>query len=149
MRNGGEITGMTANNESDNDKIHRVVVSILALVTGVIAAALTLLFVILVARTYGTNADVTVLAILLSMTGSFALFFTVVAFQAITSAVRPRPELMTLTGWRVIAGALAITALVCGVLYHWIAILVPMSLALVCLSRDSKVREWLQALGSQ
>jgi len=123
------------------------VVGIITVVTSIIGFGLILLFVLLSAKTLGSNADSSVAGLILSLIGSFAMFFAVISFQGATFLFKPRSELMTLAGWRSLAAALVLLGLVCAASFHWFAFVVPASIALFCLLREPRVQEWLQLLG--
>src|ERR1051325_3093834 len=122
----------------------RLVVGGLALFSGVVALALVALFIILVVKVVNAGPDRSIAGLILSVIGSFAVFFAVIAVQGTTSALKPRGELMSLAAWRLLAATLALIGISCAVAFHWFAIMLPLAMAIICLWREPKVREWLR-----
>lgn len=126
---------------------HRVVLGALALFSGLVALGLVALFALLVERATGASADRSIAGLILSLIGSFAVFFAVVFVQSTTSALHPRTELMSLIAWRLLAATLVLIGIAFAVAFHWFAIALPLTMALICLLREPKVLKWLRVLG--
>jgi hypothetical protein len=126
---------------------HRVVLGVLALFSGVVTLALVALFILLAEKATGPAADRSIAGLILSLVGSFAVFFAVISVQGTTSAVKPRRELMSLVAWRLLYTTLVLIGIGCAIAFHWFAIVLPLAMALICLLREPKVQEWLRALG--
>ena len=127
--------------------VSRMTVGILTLVMGAIAVALLLVLVFAVVKIDIFGAYRLAIGAFLSIAGSFALFFSAIAFQGVTFVFRPRDELMSIRGWRFLALTLALLAGVCAIAFHWVALLVPLIMALICLLKDPMVREWIHVFG--
>lgn len=124
---------------------HRAVVGIFAVVASAIAVALAALVTLLVARAgFSTEPK---FGVVLSLTGSFAVFFAVIAVQATTFVLKPRGELMPLASWRILAGTLALVGVACAFVFHWIAIMSWLAMALFCLLKEPKAQAWIRKLG--
>jgi hypothetical protein len=126
---------------------HRVVLGVLALFSGVVAIALVALFALLAGKAAGAAADRSIAGLMLSLIGAFAVFFAVIFVQGTTSALKPRPELMSLVAWRLLAVTLVFIGIACAVAFHWFSIVLPLTMATICLLREPKVQEWPRALG--
>jgi len=124
---------------------NRVVVGVFAVVASVVAVALACLVTLLIARA-GFSTEPKFGAVL-ALTGSFAVSFAVIAVQATTFLLTPRSELMPLASWRILAGTLVLTGVACAVLFHWVAMLSWLAMALFCLLKDPRVQAWIRKLG--
>jgi hypothetical protein len=124
---------------------NRGLVGTFAIVTGAIAIALASLLVLLISRA-GIRFE-PMFGVVLSLASSFTVFFGVIAIQGTTFVLKPRGELMPLTSWRVLAATLALIGLVCAVVFHWIAIAFPLTMALFCLLKEPRVQGWIRKLG--
>lgn len=124
---------------------HRVVVGIFAVLSGVIVIALASLVVLLVQRA-GWSTDPK-FGVVLSLISSFIVFFTVIAVQTTSFVLKPRSELMPLAGWRILAGVLVLIGVVAALLFHWIAMLTWLAMALFCLLKEPRVQAWIRNLG--
>ena len=138
---------MTEDTASSNKTAHRAIVGGVVFAAGVIAIGLISLFVLLAAKISGSNTDHSVAGVILSLIGTFAVFFSVISIQGATFALKPRAELMSLVGWRILVATLILIGLACAVLFHWVALMLPVAMALICLLREPRVQEWLRALG--
>ena len=136
----------TKHHVSETGPAPRLVVGIVTLVTGLIALGLIILFVLLVEKTSGLSKDRPIAGLVLSLIGSFAVFFSIVSIQGTSFLFKPRPELMSLAGWRSVAATLIVIGLVCAVTFHWLALMLPATMALICLLREPTVQRWLRAL---
>jgi hypothetical protein len=82
---------------------------------------------------------------LLSMSGSFALFFSVVAWRAL-SVGKDSGELMSTVRWRGLAASMLVVALLTVVFGHWVGALVPTFIGFFCLFKDPWFRELLNVI---
>ena len=76
----------------------------------------------------------------------FVLFFGVVAFRGLATLISDSGEVMTIRGWRLLAALLFLCGMVGLVYSHWVALLLPVSMALICLLKDKWVMEKLNSL---
>jgi len=123
----------------------RVVVAIFALFAISIAIALSALIALMIARG-GLNSDPKV-GVILSLIASFVVFFGVIGVLAVSVLLKPRTELMPVSGWRLLSASLATLGAASAIAYHWIAVLPWFAMALICLLKDPKAQTWLRRLG--
>jgi hypothetical protein len=138
---------MSEKNASGTKSAPRLVVAILTAVTTILCLGLIFLFALLAAKTPGSSADRSIVGVILSLIGSFAVFFAVISIQGTTFLFKARLELLSLAGWRLLAATLILLGLACALSFHWIALVLPTTVALICLLRDPKVQAWLRFLG--
>ena len=135
-------------NDPETRPAPRLVVGILTVVTSTIGLGLILLFVLLAAKTSVSSADRSIAGLILSLIGSFAVFFAAISIQGTTFLFKPRSELMPLAGWRLLAATLVLVGVVCAASFHWFALVLPATMALICLLREPRVQTWLRLLGN-
>ncbi|SRR6266436_3867603 len=124
---------------------HRVVVGIFAVIAGAITVALASLATLLIARAgFSTEPK---FGVVWSLIASFTVFFAVIAVQATTFVLTPRGELMPLAGWRILASALALLGVACAFVFHWVAMVSWLTMALFCLLKEPKAQAWTRKLG--
>lgn len=124
---------------------NRVVVAILALFALSVAVALGALIALLIARG-GLNSDPKV-GVILSLIASFVVFFGAIGVLAVSVLLKPRTELMPISGWRLLSGSLATLGVASAIAYHWVAVFPWFAMALICLLKDPKAQAWLRRLG--
>jgi hypothetical protein len=124
---------------------HRVVVGTFAVIAAAIAIALASVLILLVART-GFRSE-PMYGLVLSLACSFTVFFAVIAVQATSFVRKPRAELMPVGRWRVLSASLALIGVAGAVVFHWVAILFPLTIALFCLLKEPRVEAWIRTLG--
>jgi hypothetical protein len=129
----------------DQSTAPRAVVGTFAVVAGAIAIAFAFLLVLLVARA-GFRSE-PIYGLVLSLASSFTVFFAVIAVQATSFVLKPRLELMPVRRWRVLAASLALIGVACAVVFHWVALLFPLAMALFCLLKEPKVEAWIRSRG--
>jgi hypothetical protein len=129
----------------DQSTAPRAVVGTFAVVAGAIAIAFAFLLVLLVARA-GFRSE-PIYGLVLSLASSFTVFFAVIAVQATSFVLKPRLELMPVRRWRVLAASLALIGAACAVIFHWIALLFPLTMALFCLLKEPRVEAWIRSRG--
>jgi hypothetical protein len=71
----------------------------------------------------------------------------VIAVQATSFVLAPRRELMPLASWRVLAGALALAGVACALVFHWVAMLLWLCMALVCLLKEPRAQAGIRRMG--
>jgi hypothetical protein len=85
--------------------------------------------------------------LVLSLASSFTLFFAVIAVQATSFVLKPRLELMPVGRWRVLSASLALIGVAGALVFHWVALLFPLTMALFCLLKEPKVEAWIRSVG--
>lgn len=124
---------------------HRVIVALLALFALSVAVALGALIALLIERG-GWSSDPKV-GVILSFIASFVVFFGAIGVLAVSVLLKPRTELMPISGWRLLSGSLATLGVFSAVAYHWVAVLPWFAMATICLLKDPKAQAWLRRLG--
>ena len=122
----------------------RAVVGIIAVVAGAIALAIAGMLILLVQRA-GIRFE-PMFGVILSLAGSFTVFFAVVAIQGVTFVLKPRGELMSLASWGVLAATLVLIGVACAIVFHWVAVLFPLAMALSCSLKEPRVQTWIRTL---
>jgi hypothetical protein len=119
-----------------------VVVGIVAVFALSVAISLGALIALLIARV-GLSSD-PMFGLVLSLIASFVVFFGAIGVLAISVLVRPRAELMSLRGWRLLSASLAIFGVAAALAFHWVALVPWVAMALICLFKDPKAQAWLR-----
>lgn len=82
--------------------------------------------------------------LLLSFPLTFALVFGILAWRGFASINVVGPAL-TVPGWRIVAALCVLIGLMAGAV-NWVGMLLPFSVAVVCLQADPKVRKFFMSL---
>jgi hypothetical protein len=124
---------------------NRVAVAIIALFALLIAVSLGTLIGLLIARA-GLSSDPK-FGVILSLIASFIVFFGTIGVLAVSVLLKPRAELMPISGWRLLSGSLAFLGMASAIAYHWVALLPWLAMALICLLKDPGAQAWIRRLG--
>jgi len=125
---------------SDSATLDRRVSLVIAVVTAAFAVPLLAASALLAIKAVEHFHDRTWFLVL-SFPLTFALVFSVVAVRGFASIRHSGPAL-SLRGWRLLAGALVVVALV-GAYGHPAGALFPLLIAGICLLRDPAVAKWM------
>lgn len=112
-----------------------------------IAFFLSLLLIILVARYNPASATNDIFySIVLGVITPFLVFFAVIGTRAIMAPILDEKELLSVNGWRNLAIALLVVAATGFILGHWIALILPVSMSFLCMSKDARLHKTNQYL---
>lgn len=112
-------------------------------ITIMLALAFIALSVVLLVSDFAVT-DQTGAAVLLSFAGAFAMFFSTVSIAAIAALKRDDASFLGGRQWLMLAALLLVFGVGCGFhAGHWIALLLPASLAFCCALGDARFREFI------
>ncbi len=84
---------------------------------------------------------------LFSYPATFAIFFSVIAINLLKSRKDElNAELMSLIGWKLLAGIMFGFGLIIFIFGNWIGVLLPFVIGAISLFKDPKIRELYQAI---
>jgi hypothetical protein len=130
---------------ADKARVERRITLGLAIFLLVIALPLMGLSAVIAADAFARLPETREGFLVLSFPLTFALFFSVMAWRGFASANHVGPVL-TVRGWRILAGALLAVGGV-GALGHWAGLVLPLVAAFLCLCNDPVVRRFLTSIG--
>jgi 4-amino-4-deoxy-L-arabinose transferase-like glycosyltransferase len=129
-------------NNSDNSEQ---VSSLVSYFIGGVSAVISVVIVIFIIGTVkkvdlSVSTEVEDGVMLLSFLLPFCIFFGVVALRGLIPSIANQRELMSVLGWRVLACLLLAIGVIGSIFTHWVTILLPGIIALICIAKDPKIK---------
>jgi hypothetical protein len=135
-------------NEEQKILLSRPVELIIGIGTSIISILLILLCVFIFVGAFVSNSpNIRQGFTLFAIPASFAIFFSFVSINLIKrNRDYQNPELMSLHGWRVLAGTLFGLGLIVLLFGKWFGAVLPVTIGALSLFKEPRIRKWYQAL---
>ncbi len=139
---------VTMNNSENSEQVSNLVSYFIGGICAIISISIAFFIIAIIQKmNFSLSSEVEDGVMLISFLLPFCVFFGVVGVRGIMPSVANQRELMSSLGWRSLAFLLLLIGVIGLIFAHWVTILLPGIMALICLTRDPVIKNKLQAIG--